>query len=121
MPKAVRQIAVIVLLGCCTVAAAQAPLEAVLEGYQVELEESLAGDDFEAAMGVMRKMILLRLHGVRLSADFYWEYAQVATRTRDSQAAVAGLERYLELAGPAGEHYDEARLLLSHVKSGRIR
>ena len=52
--RRVRHIAMLVLLGCCTVAAAQAPLEAVLEGYQAELEESLARDDFEAAMGVMR-------------------------------------------------------------------
>lgn len=120
MPKMARWMAVIVLLGCCTVGAAQVPPETVLDRYQVKLEESLARGDFEAAMAVMRKMILLRTLGVRLSAGFYWEYAQVAIAVRDFRAAVAGLERYLELVGPAGTHYDEARLLLSHVKRGRI-
>ena len=52
MSKMARWMAVIVLLGCCTAAAAQAPPEAVLDSYQVELEASLALDDFEAAMAV---------------------------------------------------------------------
>ena len=121
MFKRACQVALIVLLGCCTVEAAQVTPATVLDNYRAELEESLVRDDFESALAVMRKMILLQRLGVRLSAGFYWEYAQVAIAARESRAAIAGLERYVELAGPSGRHYDAARAQLVRLKMGRTR
>ena len=117
MFRMARQVLVIVVLACSTIVAAQTEPE-VLTEYRAELDRSLARDDFESAMTVMRKMILLRLVGVRFSAEFYWQYARVGLAVRDHDVARAGLERYLDLAGPAGEHAGEARRLLASIRPG---
>ena len=65
----------------------------------------------------MDKIILLETErGIALTAGFHWQYVQVARSAPDFAAVAAGLQRYLVLAGPSGEHYQEALFLLDHLE-----
>ena len=111
-------VVVVVVLGISAAGAAgQLPAEARLDKYWLQLERRLAFNEFEAALRVMDEILLLQTErGMALTAGFHWQYVQVARSAGDYAAVAAGLQRYLVLAGPSGEHYQEALLMLDDLE-----
>ena len=111
-------VVVAVVLGVSAGAAAgQLSAEAKLDKYWIQLERRLAFNEFEAAMRVMDEILLLQTErDIALPAGFHWQYVQVARSADDYAAVAAGVQRYLVLAGPSGEHYQEALLILDDLE-----
>ena len=122
MRSGLRGVVLAVVLGFSAPGAAwQLPAETLLDKHWVQLERRLAFNDFEAALRVMDEIILLQgERGVALTAGFHWQYVEVARSARDRAALVDGLQRYLMAAGPSGEHYQDALLMLDDIET-RVR
>ena len=129
------------LLVACTVATAQVPYglplrlppDIMLDKYRNQLERRLAFEHYEAALMFMDDIAALHgRNGWPLPDDFHFEYGRVAMLATEKEAArggidsrderrlaaaaISALERYVTLAGSAGEHYTEALIMLDELE-----
>ena len=109
MQRITTSILILVLLGVFTVVAAQLPPEILVDRYLLRAERLMAGEDHEAALGIMDKIIALQKeHNLTLPEEFYFKYAQVAFSAGLIPAALASVNQYLAAAGKEGKFYKEA-------------
>ena len=132
----------VLLSAACTVAAAQRPYElqldlppeVMLDKYRAQIERRFAFAQYESALMFMDDVIALhRDSGWPVPVDIHFEYARAAVlaiekeldwrggidprdRRRLTETAVGALHRYLTSAGPSGEHYTEALVMLDELE-----
>ena len=117
MRGVIGNVFVAVFLGFFTVAAAQLPPEVMVDRYLLRAERLMAGNDHEAALDMMDKIIALqREHDLTLPEAFHFKYAQAAFSAGLIPAALASVNRYLATAGREGKFYREALELLDEAE-----
>ena len=110
------------------------PPDIMFDKYVDQLERRLEAKQYESALLFMDDIAaLLTRNGRFLPAEFHFAYGQVANLAiekevrrrgaidpqdyrRLSEVAIYALERYVTLAGPAGEHYTEALMMLDGLE-----
>ena len=120
MRRIISSVAVSIVFGGFTVAAAQLPPEIMMDRYLVRVEWLIAGNDYETALDTMNEIVAFqREHDLTLPEDFHFKYAQVALGAGSSEAAIDSVTRYLVAAGREGEFYREALELLDKAEAAK--
>ena len=104
---------VIVCLGYITGFAAQLPPEILVDKYLLQAKMLSEEKNHKGALDAMDRIVALQKeHGLTLSEDFPFHYAQKALAAGSAQAAIDSANRYLSMAGREGKYYREALELL---------
>ena len=107
-----------VCLGYITGFAAQLQPDVLVDKYLLQAEMLSEEKNHKGALEAMDRIVALQKeHGLTLSEDFSFHYAQTALAAGSVQAAIDSANRYLSVAGRDGKYYREALELL--VKAER--
>ena len=102
-----------VCLGYITGFAAQLPPDVLVDKYLLQAEMLSEEKNHKGALEEMDRIVALQKeHGLTLSEDFSFHYAQTALAAGSVQAAIDSANRYLSVAGREGKYYWEALELL---------
>ena len=117
MRRVIGSFLLAVLLGAFIEAAAQLPPEIMADRYLVRVERLMAEKDHKAALEMMDKIVALQKeHNLTLPDEFHFKYAQIAMSAGAVKAALNSVNRYLAVAGRAGQFYREALELLDEAE-----
>ena len=99
----------------------QLPPEIQADLYLREAEQAGREGDAGAAREALERVAGVQAeHGLELSAEDHFRYAQAWEAAGEPQRALAAAVRYLQLRGREAEHYGEALDLMSRARSGRV-
>ena len=102
-----------VWLGCVAAAAAQLPLEVLVDKHLLQAEMMREDNDHKGALEAMDRVVTLQKeHDLTLPEAFSFQYAQTALAAGSMQAAIDSANRYLSAVGREGKYYREALELL---------
>ncbi len=97
------------VLGAPSLSAQELPPEIQLDRLMVQADRQIAGEQYGAALRALDRILELQeQHDLDLPEPFWMKRAEVAVGAGNHLEAMASATRYLELAGPEGEHYEAA-------------
>ena len=101
--------------------AGQLPPEVQADLYLREAEQAGREGDAGAAREALERVAAVQAeHGLELSPEDHFRYAQAWEAAGEPQRALDAAVRYLQLRGREAEHYGEALDLMSRARSGRV-
>ena len=89
--------------------------------HLIHAELLYAAKDYAEAFNVMEQIIALQKeHGLTLSDEFHFKYAQVALAADSTRIALESVTRYLSATGDEGQFYKEALALLLKAEGHEV-
>ena len=121
MPKVLRSVFILILLGFFTVSSAQLSPEIMADKHLIHAEQLYTAKDYAEAFNVMEKIIALQKeHNLTLSDEFHFKYAQVALAADSTRIALESVSKYLSATGKEGEFYKEALALMLKAEDNYV-
>ena len=106
-----------VVLGVAT-AAAQLPPEVILDGYLLEVEQSIRENDYPRALAVMDRINALQEAADEplLPSEYHYRYARIWEAAGALDKALASITRHLESAGRGADNYRDALVMMNRLQ-----